>query len=466
MIFAARGRWDDATQAFDDSVASPSLRFERLTLDGGYDPDGSVAGNASALALPAPPSVQPVPPYNPPPILPHSGPANSFQDGLLVIEDCLIENFWAGYPSPAGGPSSDAAINAKVMAAVQIGASVYLCLIRNCVFSNNYRALTLENSSDARIADNLFLQGSNGGPSITLGGPDVIVSGNFFTRHTIEDGSTAPDILLQPGGGFDAQFVIIENNKFGPENENLSATRVRILAGFETPPAFWKAGQTYSADAVVAFNGVFYTATANTIGVPGNVNSDWAPTACGPTIIRGNLFAIEPIDIDSISVNVYPVPPIGGASGSVATIATPEATGAEPGSAVIIVANDPKINGTYQVIESNPLMLATPGGAKATYRRGGFVSTAGNHPSWGSAARSAAIRLQCPIQLWDITGNVFYNYLLLIDDVIDAVQAPPIAGYDQSLFHDNRVMVFPRAGVDYLAPEVFSNGGGQFSTVE
>ena len=294
--------------------------------------------------------------------------------------------------------------------AIKIGASVYFNRIHRNQILNNNKAIYLDNNTEASITENTFAQGAHGGPTITSIGPMHRIVNNYFSRNILSDDSNAPDILLQPQAAWPSQaggYVWIEDNRFEVERENLDPARRRIKLGS-------------SPTTIVA----------------------------GPAIVKGNQF-LGPNATGSIS-----------ASGTTATMTLDGALGYRTQGLVpgvtrltIINANNVLLIGTF-VVQSviNP--------TKFTY-----ILTAPTTASNVSAdlylTDATAIELDNPHLPWDVHGNLFVNYGILINDN----QCPPetpqntSSGWGQSLFFENRV-VCPPGGY-----RVFANEGNDFTWI-
>jgi hypothetical protein len=203
-IFVPSGVWKADTGSFI---------LERLTLDG---------NSATAWVLDWP-SHSPAVDENGNVLV-----EQDFQDGLLLVQDCVIQNFW--------------------WVAFTIGRSVYLCVVRDCYFYNNHGSMFIDKDSDARIDDNFFVQAGDVTAQLAIVGPDVRIAGNIFNGAPIGDTSTRTDIQIVPtsagpgktsadGSGFDGGYIWILDNKFGPENESLNPKRRRILARDQNLPS-------------------------------------------------------------------------------------------------------------------------------------------------------------------------------------------------------------------------------------
>jgi hypothetical protein len=233
---------------------------------------------------------------------------------------------------------------------------------------------------------------------------------NYFSRNTLLDDSNAPDILLQPQAAWPSQaggYVWIEDNRFEVEHENLDPARRRIKLGS-------------SPTTIVA----------------------------GPAIVKGNHF-LGPSAAGSIS-----------ASGTTATMTLDGALGYRTQGLVpgvtrltIINANNVLLNGTFAV-------QSVVNSTQFTY-----ILTAPTTASSVSAdlylTDATAIELDNPHLPWDVHGNLFVNYGILINDN----QCPPetsqntSSGWGQSLFFENRV-VCPPGGY-----RVFANEGNDFTWI-
>jgi len=338
-------------------------------------------------------------------------PATNFQDGLLLIEDNLISGF--GATAILGGPSA------------------YFFRIHRNQILNNHQAIYLDNNTEASITENYFAQGLDGDPTLTLIGPMHRVVNNYFTRHILFDKSVAPDILLQTELGWQDQaggFVWILDNRFMGERENFDSRRSRIR--LQNPP-----GQQFVA---------------------------------GPAIVRGNQF-LGPAATGSVT-----------ASGGVATFAfTFTATeaffaqGLVPGQKVTIYdpassGTVPPVCGTFPIVSVintiGSIAPQAPQGFTYNLPSGTTITTAYG-PLAVVPADAAAIELDADHLPWDVQGNFFSNYAILVNDnqspLASQSQQTPTRGYGwgQSIFADNRVAGQPSGF------EVFKNGGNNFTWI-
>jgi hypothetical protein len=331
-------------------------------------------------------------------------PPTNFQDGLILIEDNLISGF--GHT------------------ALKIGASVYFSRIHRNQFLNNNRAICLDNNTEASVTENNFVQGANGGPTLTLVGPMHRVVNNYFTRYNRWDSSNAPDILLQPQSGWQDQaggYVWILDNRFMGERENFDPNRFRIVLD--------------------------------------KVLDDKVPLTAGPAIVRGNQF-FGPFAIGSVT-----------ADGTSATFT------------LQFDSNDNYV--TQGLVPRAPIIISALPGVSAQYplcgnfNVGSIVNTidpSTNTPTslqqftYTLAApvqvknigllavhipNSAAIELNGPHLPWDVQGNYFSDYAILIKDR----QQGQGFEWGQSLFADNRVSC-PPGGY-----RVFENEGNNFTWI-
>ena len=294
--------------------------------------------------------------------------------------------------------------------ALKIGASVYFNRVHRNQFLYNNIAVSLDNNTEASITENNFDQGPHGGPSIVSVGPMHRIVNNYFTRNIISDDSNAPDILLQPEAAWESQaggYVWIEDNRFMVERENLDPARRRIkLASSPTT--------------IIA----------------------------GPAIVKGNQF-LGPRATGYIS-----------ASGTTATMALDSTQGyvtqgLVPGVTQVTIynANELLLNGTFvveSVINSTQFTYTLTAPATASDVSGAVHLT-----------DATAIELDNPHLPWDVHGNLFEDYGILINDN----QCPPETtqntayGWGQSLFFENRA-ICPPGGY-----RVFANEGNNFTLI-
>jgi Periplasmic copper-binding protein (NosD) len=299
--------------------------------------------------------------------------------------------------------------------ALKIGASVYFNRVHRNEFLCNHQAIYLDNNTEASIIENNFIQGPSAGPTVTSIGPMHRIVNNYFYRNSLGDPSNAPDILLQPEATWPSQsggYVWIEDNRFGAELENLDPARRRIkLAAMDTT--------------IVA----------------------------GPAIVRGNQF-LGPAAPCTISV------PSGSTTATLTLTEGYLTNGLAPGVSVTIYnASNSPLNGTFSIATVvNPTPPNPP--TQFTYT----LPTSTSATNVGAGVRLAdapAIELDNPHLAWDVHGNLFVNYGVLIDDN----QNPPgqtqnaAYGWGESLFVDNRV-ICPNGGY-----RVFSNEGNDFTWI-
>jgi len=336
----------------------------------------------------------------------------NFQDGLILIEDNLVSGF---------GDT-----------AVKVGASVYFTRIHRNGFLNNNKAVYLDNNTEASITENYFAQGANGGPTLTLIGPMHRVVHNYFTRHILSDPSIEPDILLQPQAGWqDAAggYVWIVDNRFMGERENLDTRRRRITL----------------------------------------TNSQGPQLVAGPTILRGNQF-FGPAATGTVT-----------ASGTVATFTLDFnnsgycTQGLVANQSVVTITNpnaalgEYPIYGTFVVDSIINTGSVTPTAPQAfTYTLptpttppsgiGPLIVRLAEHTK---PVPPAAIELDSAHLPWDVQGNYFVYYAVLINDNQCPPGQPQATGFEwgQSLFADNRVSC-PPGGY-----RVFQNEGNDFTSI-
>jgi hypothetical protein len=342
------------------------------------------------------------------PILPLAGtimvdtqayPATNFEYGLLLVEDSLIQYF------------GDTAL--------KIGASIYFNRIHRNQFVANNQAIYLDNNTESSITENNFFQAPapQGGPTVTSIGPMHRIVHNYFYRYAIGDKSNAPDILLEPEAAWSGQsggYVWIEDNRFGGELENLDSTRRRIKLA--APDRTIVAGT-----AIVRGNQFLGPAMSGTITTSG--------TTATMTLDASQAFVTQGLVANISRVTIY------GASNYL-------------------------LNGTFVVAS----LIAPPPNTPAlqfTYVLP-TVTSATNVVAYVRLADAAAIELDNPHLAWDVQGNFFANYGVLIDDN----QCPPPgkpqnggAGWGESLFADNRVLC-PQGGY-----KVFANEGNNFTWI-
>lgn len=316
-------------------------------------------------------------------------PSTNFEQGLLLIEDCLITNF------------GDTAL--------KIGASVNFNRIHRNEFLCNYQAIYLDNNTEASINENNFIQGPNAGPTVTVIGPMHRIVHNYFYRNALNDVSNQPDILLLPQASWPNEaggYVWIEDNRFGSELENLDPGRRRIKLA--------------ASDSTI-------------VG--------------GPAIIHGNQF-LGPQVPCTISV------PAGSKTATVTLTGGYATNGLVPGVMVTIFgAANLQLDGTFPIVSVSPP-------TQLTYTLPNSVS-ANSLDAWVRLAATAAIETDNPHMAWDVHGNFFANYGVLIADN----ENPPGKtqntdhGWGESLFIDNRVLC-PNGGY-----QVFANGGNNFTCI-
>jgi hypothetical protein len=404
-------------------------------------------------------------------------PTLSFEDGLLVVEDCLITNF--------GGRG--------VGAAIQIGPSIYYNRFHRNMFINNYQAIYLDNNTEASITENNFLQGLAGGATLTLVGPMHRVVHNYFYRNKLSDSSNEPDILLLPQGGrWNGQaggYVWIEDNRFGGEHENLDPRRTRIklfsqsdarLIGgpvivranqFNGPSAGIKqvTGDGSSATVTLVAEHTTQGLTPGTIVIiRGTKDSNFNGTFAVQAVVDNSTFKYDLAYIGNSSKGtVYlassdsrgfiPMDIISASrKGTLVTIKVVNTTNLTEGGVVTINdAGDANFNGTYSITEVGDgkfmyTLLADPDPTVGVSPEvtGGVVY----------ATNGGAITLLNPHLAWDVSGNSFANYQTLINDYQTQVAQ---TGYGQSLFLDNRV----HSGPQLPGYQVFANEGRNFTVV-
>jgi hypothetical protein len=296
--------------------------------------------------------------------------------------------------------------------ALKIGASVAFNRIHRNEFLCNKQAIYLDNNTEASINENNFIQGPCAGPTVTAIGPMHRIVHNYFYRNSLSDPSNAPDILLQPEASWPSQaggYVWIEDNRFGSELENLDPGRRRIkLAASDTT------------------------------------------LIAGPAIVRGNQF-LGPAVPCTISV---------ASSSTTATVTLTEGyvtNGLAAGVTVTIYnASNLRLNSTFTIgsvnSSANQFTYTLPTAS---------TSTTNGVDAGVRLADAPAIELDNPHLAWDVRGNFFVNYAVLIDDN----QNPPgqtqnaAFGWGESLFIDNRV-ICPNGGY-----KVFANEGNDFTWI-
>jgi hypothetical protein len=455
---------------------SPYFCVQRLKFDG-----NSASRTSILLSMISPPS-----------------PASlRFENGLLVVEDCLITNF--------GG--------AIVGAAIQIASSVYFCRLRRNQFLYNYQALYVDSNSETSIRENSFAQGEAGGATLTLVGPMNRVVHNYFYRKTLRDVSYEPDILLLPKAsqllpknspddkdqiiGLNSQaggYCWIEDNRFGGERENLDPrrTRIRLFSQLDARliggPVIVRGNQFSGPSAAIeslSANGFFATVTLKTnmttrgltpgtiVVIRGDHTKDFNGTFAIQTVIDDLSFtyALEYSGIperddatvrlaSSESIDRLSFRPMviisASSSGKLVTVTVARTVMLTLGRLVTINgAGDPKYNGAYVITgisstEDNTTRFTYELPVSYTHDSvaGGFVY----------ATNGAAITLMNPHLAWDVSGNHFVNYQTLINDYQTQDAGD---GYGQSLFVDNRV--FSSSKVPGY--QVFANEGRNFSVL-
>jgi hypothetical protein len=249
--------------------------------------------------------------------------------------------------------------------AIKIGQSVYFTRIHRNEFLCNNQAIYLDNNTEASITENNFIQGPNAGPTVTSIGPMHRIVHNYFYRNSKSDPSYAPDILLQPEAGWESQaggYIWIEDNRFGGELENFDPRRRRIKLLAASEPTL----------------------------------------VAGPAIVRGNQF-FGPTASCNISV-------ASGSTTATVTLTPVTTNGLGAGVKVTIYsASNLLLNGTFPIASvdssANQFTYTLPAAASVT-----SVS------AMVRLADASAIELDNPHRAWDVRGNFFVNYAVLIDD--------------------------------------------------
>jgi hypothetical protein len=314
----------------------------------------------------------------------------NFQDGLILVEDCTITNFGS-----ANG-------------AIWLGRSVYFSRIHRNEFINNNAAIYLDNNTESAITENYFSQSATAGyPTITSIGPMHRIVNNYFYRFSIASLSTAPDILLSPQAAWSSQsggYVWILDNRFGGERENFDTRRYRI--------------RLYASPTTII---------------------------AGPAIVKGNQFFGPACAVALVA-----------ASGGTATVTLSTANGGTPTTglqvgSVVTITGIPsalaQFNGTFTLtgtVTATTFQFALAGTVSSTNPNGGLVTL----------ANGAAISLENPSLPWDLSGNYFAQYAVLVNDA----QPTSGTGFGLSMFLDNRVGRHP-AGY-----KVFANEGREFAS--
>jgi hypothetical protein len=326
-------------------------------------------------------------------------PTTNFEQGLLLIEDNLITNF------------GDTAL--------KIGVSVYFNRIHRNQFLCNARAIYLDNNTETSITENNFIQGTSGEPTLTCIGPMHRIVHNYFFRNELQDMGHAPDILLLPESSWSGQaggYIWIEDNRFSSELENLDPARRRIL-----------------------LKGSYYSANP-----PDNL------VVAGPAIIRGNQF-FGPAVPCTITAQ--------GGTATVTLSGVCPTNGLAPLVMVTIYnAANPQLNGTFPIAS---VVSAVPPALPNQFTYAVPSVSATNVAAWVRLAATAAIETDNPHLAWDVHGNFFANYGVLIADNENPPYQPQNAayGWGESLFVDNRVLC-PNNGY-----QVFANGGNNFTWI-
>jgi hypothetical protein len=352
-----------------NNIAGETLTIKRCGLCGGnLGGNGGLAGTVAVNT--------------------QSYPTTNFEQGLLLVEDSLLTNF------------GDTAL--------KIGASVYFNRIHRNYFLANNQAISLDNNTESSITENWFMQGPDGGPTITSIGPMHRIVHNYFYRNTLGDLSYAPDILLKPQAGWPSQaggYVWIEDNRFGDELENLDPRRRRIMLAASDPTLI-------AGPAIIRGNQFFGPAVQCTISVPA------ASTTATVTLTGGY-----------VTNGLAPLVPV-----------------------TIYNAANLQLNGTFKVQSVTPPTQFTYTLPNPT--------TAASVGAGVRLAAAAAIETDNPHLPWDVHGNYFVDYGVLIADNESTPRNQNAAyGWGESLFVDNRVFC-PNGGY-----KVFSNGGNNFTWI-
>jgi hypothetical protein len=426
-----------------------------------FDPDGSATivvqrigfhGSGSAPAL----------------LETGSYPGTNFQDGLMLLEDNLIQGF------------SDIA--------VKVGASVYYIRIHRNAFISNKQAIYLDNNTEASIRENYFAQAKGGGPSLTLVGPMHRIVHNYFTRHCIADTANSPDILLFPQkawSGMSGGDLWIEDNRFMSEHENFDRARCRIkLSGDKDIPGgscvirgnFFLANAPKIAAATGDGTSATITLTADystqglqvgdsvTISrIAGVSVADYNGTfnvtsVFPPTQFTYKVKATLPSDASggTVTDTTGNVQPIAVATGSGITATITLAAGSstqslkEGDNVTISGVSVSEYNGTFSVKRVFP---PTQFSYSLPYTP--LPTTPSNIiDAVVQQTKGMAISLENPHMPWEISGNLFANYGILVSDCEQTLGAPG----GQSTFFDNRIVspvpgyrVFRNEGREYTA---------------
>ncbi len=288
--------------------------------------------------------------------------------------------------------------------AIWLGPSVYFSRIHRNEFHANYGALYLDNNTESSITENYFSQSATSGPTITSIGPMHRIVNNYFYRSTIAATSNAPDILLQPTGAPSQAggFVWILDNRFGGERENFDVGRYRIR---------------------------LYSSSTSTIA--------------GPAIVKGNQF----LGPSSLVAKVA-------SSGGTATVTLPTTNSSAPTQGLVAGTSVVTLSGITPAQFNGTFTLT--GSVTSTTFQFALAGTVGLTVSSGlvTLSNGSAISLENPSLAWDISGNFFAQYGILINDA----QTSLGAGFGGSMFLDNRV-----APLD-TGYRIFRNEGREFGT--
>jgi hypothetical protein len=241
---------------------------------------------------------------------------------------------------------------------------------------------------------------------------------NYFYRNSLTDPSNAPDILLRPGNPWSGQaggYVWIEDNRFGSESENLDPSRRRIkLAASDNT--------LIAGPAIVRGNQFLGPQVPCTISVPSG-STIATVTLTAPYVTNGLAAGVQvTIDVD-LNQNQSPPPNL-------------------------------LVTGTFAIASvdssANQFTYALPASTRAT-RVDAIVRL----------AHAPAVELDNPHLVWDVAGNFFVNYGVLVGDCQNppGQTQNPAFGWGESLFIDNRV-ICPNGGY-----RVFANEGNDFTWI-
>jgi hypothetical protein len=288
--------------------------------------------------------------------------------------------------------------------AVWIGPSVYFVRLNRNNFIDNEAAIWLDSNVEAAVTQNYFSQGpSTSSPTITSVGPMQRIVNNYFYRYNVADTSTQPDIQLLPNASWGSQaggFVWILDNRFGGERENFNTARSRI--------------RLYASDSTLI---------------------------AGPAIIKGNQFLGPSVGISSVSA-------IGGVA-TVTLLTSGVTTGLVTGTTRVTISGSSvsAVNGTWVVTGKTATTFTFALSGTYSGGAGGQVMLADGHP----------ISIENPSLAWDLSGNYFNAYGVIVNDAQPSIASAYDVGNSQ--FLDNRIAP-PASGY-----RIFANEGRQFSRV-